>query len=221
MALTKEWTVAAITVADLAGVVYSSGKVFNGLAAGRLDTENFLRSGSLDGITSRSDLALLEDLRDCAQLIIDRGGQRINADFVRAVNATISRSGALHPGQFRTTDQRIGVATRYGLHTPDGITEDVLQQFLDAALQGNDPCEVALELFVVLAKAQPFEDGNKRTALFVANAALIGSGTGKLLTIPVDEQDTFNDLLARAYIFGEHDALKSLLRDQGLTDLGH
>lgn len=46
-------------------------------------------------------------------------------------------------------------------------------------------------------------------------------GAGKLLTIPVDEQDTFNDLLARAYIFGEYDAVKSLLRDQGLTDLDH
>ena len=34
---------ASISIADLAGVVYSSGKAFDGLATGRLDTENFLR----------------------------------------------------------------------------------------------------------------------------------------------------------------------------------
>lgn len=60
---------ATLTVADLSGVVYSSGKVFDGLSTGRLDTENFLRSGSLDGVASRADLALLEDLRDAAEAV--------------------------------------------------------------------------------------------------------------------------------------------------------
>ena len=55
--------VGRLTVTDLAGVVYSSGRVFDGLSTGRLDTENFLRTGSLDGVASRADLALLEDLR--------------------------------------------------------------------------------------------------------------------------------------------------------------
>ncbi|MEB3023354.1 MULTISPECIES: Fic family protein [Mycolicibacter] len=210
-----------MTVSDLAGVVYSSGKVFNGLVTGRRDTEAFLRSGLLDGIASRSDLALLEDLRDCAQFIIDRSWQRIDGDVVCAVNATFGRSAALHPGQLRTLDQQIGVSTRYGPHTPEAMTGAGLQQLIDGAFLGSDPCEVALDLFVDLAKAQPFEDGNKRTALFVANAALIGSGTGMLLTVPVDDQNTFNDLLARAYLFNEHDPVKNLLRYQGFTDSLH
>jgi prophage maintenance system killer protein len=77
---------------------------------------------------------------------------------------------------------------------------------------------------VNLAKAQPFEDGNKRTAVFVANSLLIGSGAGVLLTIPVDDNDPsvarrFNELLARAYIYGEHAEVKALLRSRGLTRL--
>ena len=215
-----------IEVADLAGVVYSSGKVFDGLATGRLDTESFLRSGSLEGVTSRSDLALLEDLRDVAALIIDHGqAQRaIDTGFVCAVNATITRSGALHPGRLRTQDQKIGVRTRYGRHTPDALTETDLRQLIDAALVGGDVREVALDLFVNLAKAQPFEDGNKRTALFVANTVLISAQTGQLLVVPVDEEDpsladTFNNLLARAYIYGESDGVKDLLRSRGFADL--
>ena len=220
----KGYTMAALTVADLAGVVYSCGKVFDGLSTGRLDTESFLRSGSLDGVASRADLALLEDLRDAAQFVIDHAGCTIDSTFVRAVNATITRSGALHPGLLRTQAQAIGVATPYGRHTPDALTEDGLQALLEAPTRSGHVRENALDLFVNLAKAQPFEDGNKRTAVFVANSLLIGSGAGVLLTIPVDDNDpslarTFNDLLARAYIYDERDGVKELLRSRGLTRL--
>lgn len=218
------YTRATLTVADLAGVVYSSGKVFDGLSTGRLATENFLRSGSLDGVASRADLALLEDLRDAAQFVIDHAGRTIDPAFVRAINATITRSGALHPGQLRTQAQAIGVATPYGRHTPNALTETGMQALLDAATRSSDVQENALNLFIDLAKAQPFEDGNKRTAVFAANSLLIGSGAGVLLTIPVDDNDpslarTFNDLLARAYIYGERDSVKALLRGRGLTRL--
>ncbi|MGF7123317.1 Fic family protein [Rhodococcus sp. TAF43] len=210
-----------IIVADLTGVVYTSGKVFDGLAVGRLDTENFLRSGSLAGICSRADLALLEDLRDVAQFVIDHHDQPVDAPYVRAINAQITRSGALHPGQLRTDDQQIGVGTRYGRHMPPALTDDGLQQLIDS-LACDDVIENALDLFVELAKAQPFEDGNKRTALFVANSPLIGHG--QMLVVPVDENDprladTVNDLLARAYINDEHDAAKALMRKHGLTAL--
>lgn len=217
-------TATTLTVTDLAGVVYSSGRVFDGLSTGRLDTENFLRSGSLEGVASRADLALLEDLRDAAQFVIDHAGCSIDAGFVSAVNATLTRSGALHPGQLRTQEQAIGVSTAYGRHTPAALTEDALQTLLDSATRSAQVQENALDLFVELATAQPFEDGNKRTAVFVANSLLIGSGAGILLTIPVNDNDpgvarTFNDLLARAYIYGEHDGVKDLLRSHGLTQM--
>ncbi|MCF8611694.1 Fic family protein [Gordonia sp. HY285] len=221
----REIAVADLTVGDLAGVVYSSGKVFDGLSTGRLDTENFLSDGNLDGVASRADLALLEDLRDAAQFIIDRAPQPVDAAFVKEVNATITRSGALHPGQLRTAAQRIGVATTHGRHEPDALTDDALQSLVASAVAGQDVREDAVNLFVDLAKAQPFEDGNKRTAVFVANALLIGNDADVLLTIPVDENDpsvaaTFNDALARAYVFDEHDGVKSLLRERGLTARG-
>ncbi|MWV60442.1 cell filamentation protein Fic [Rathayibacter sp. VKM Ac-2754] len=213
-----------LTVVDLAGVVYSSGKVFDGLQAGRLDTERFLRSGSLDGITSRSDLALLEDLRDVAQFVIDSTGAAIDAAYVRAVNAAITRSGPLYPGRFRTADQGIGVNTIHGPHEPRPVTQDDMERILRNATCGVDPKENALDLFVELAKAQPFEDGNKRTALFVANGLLLNEGRDVLLTVPVDEKDpsvarNFNDLLARAYIFDDHTPIKDLLRKKGFAPL--
>ncbi|MCK0441120.1 Fic family protein [Gordonia alkaliphila] len=212
-----------ITVADLAGVVYSAGKVFDGLRTGRLDTANFLRSGSTHGINSRADLALLEDLRDAVMEVLGHDGD-IDADFVCAVNSQISRSGPLHPGQLRTADQAIGVQTRYGRHTPTALDQAGLTAIIESALVTGDDVDAALNLFVDIAKAQPFEDGNKRTALLVANRHLIAADTGLLLTIPVDDTnpalaDEFNDLLAQAYLDRNPDAVKELLRDQGLLEI--
>lgn len=210
------------SIADLAGVVYSSGKVFDGLSTGRLDTENFLRSGSLEGIVSRSDLALLQDLRDAAQFVIDHIGDHIDGAFVCGLNATISRSGALHPGRLRTSDQQIGVSTAYGRHEPPALTEAELDNLIERAIAGTDISDAALNLFVDLAKAQPFEDGNKRTAIFAANSLLLGAGAPVLLTVPVDDNDPgvargFNDTLARAYLYDDRQAVKDLLRRRGLT----
>ncbi len=211
-----------LSTVDLAGVVYSSGKVFEGLATGRLDTENFLRSGSTDGVSSRADLSLLEDLRDAAAFIILHTGRVVDAAFVRQINAQLTRSAALHPGQLRNRSQRIGVNTRYGRHTPPALTAEGLQAIIDTATTDPDPAENAMALFVALAKAQPFEDGNKRTALFAANSLLLTANTSTLLVVPVDEHDpgpadAFNELLASAYIHGDHSGVIDLLRTHGIT----
>jgi len=212
-----------IEVADLAGVIYSSGKVFEGLSTGRLDTESFLRSGSTEGVTSRQDLHVLQDLRDVAQLVIDHRGQPIDAAFAKAVNSTITRSGSMYPGRLRRDEQSIGVDTSYGRHEPPAIDDAGLQELFDRSAR-LDPKNRAVHLFVEIAKAQPFWDGNKRTGLFVANAVLLEHDGAELLTIPFDEKDpsvarTFNDRLARAYRFDEIDGVTELLREQGFSPM--
>ena len=93
------------------------------------------------------------------------------------------------PGPLRTQAQSIVVVDALRPPTPDALTEAGLQALFDEATRSGDVPEDVLDLFVDLAKAQPFEDGNKRTAVIVANSLLIGSGAGVLLTIPVDDND--------------------------------
>ncbi|MCQ9386226.1 Fic family protein [Brevibacterium moorei] len=210
----------SLQIADLAAVVYSAGRVFDGLGTGRLDTQNFLRSGDLHGVTSRADLELLRDMRDVSAYVINHTGESLDGQFVKAVNAQLTRSASIFPGQFKRDDQGIGVRTRYGQHLPPAVGDAALEAIVCSAIGQKDVHEMALELFIQLAKAQPFMDGNKRTAIFTANACLIGADDSQLLTIPVDEDDAsvadrFNDLLARAYIFDEDEAVKDLLRARG------
>lgn len=138
--------------------------------------------------------------------------QPVTAELACAINAAMTRSAALHPGQLRRADQSIGVRTTYGGHMPPALTMEKLR-----ALVGEDETEPfepdsmlaqAALLFVRLAKAQPFEDGNKRTAILAANVLL---PEGTVLVVPHDAEasdeieSAFHDLLARAYIYGDDD----------------
>lgn len=211
-----------LNVADLTTVVWSSGRVFDGLSTGRLDTERFLRSGSLTGVTSRSDLALLKDLRDAAQHVIDHQNDVINAHYAREINKTLSRSAALEPGRFRSNDDRIGVETPLGRHEPPALDEEALELIISRALAQNDPQEQALSLFIDIARAQPFMDGNKRTAIFVANSVLIRQTEPLVLVIPTKRElaKQFMDQLADAYINNADSGVKSILRTHGFAPTG-
>jgi len=87
-----------------------------------------------------------------------------------------------------------------------------LQQIIDLSIGGLEPKPAAMNLFVQLAKAQPFSDGNKRTALFAANGHLIKHNVGELLTVPVSDTDSsvaskFNEALARFYVYDDFYAI--------------
>lgn len=205
-----------LQISDLAAVVYSAGKVFDGLSTGRLDTDEFLRTGDTANITSRSDLFLLEDLRDAAKYVVENPVAIVTAKYVMDLNATLSRSGSMWPGVLRKAEHNIGVSTKYGRHEPPALTQPELQQLICSAATVSDPKLAAINLFLQLAKAQPFSDGNKRTALFAANGYLLGHNAQCLLTIPVSDTDssvaaTFNDALARFYLHDEIAPVSALL----------
>ncbi|BAU96188.1 hypothetical protein N24_1926 [Corynebacterium suranareeae] len=216
-----------ITAADLSEVIYTSGRVFDNLRSSRLDTAEFLRTGDTSGINSRADLALLEDLRDAATFIINDPRSVLSAKYLCAINATIIRSGALNPGQLRAEHQNIGVSTVYGRHEPPALTTTSLDRLLSKPYPSSTPLEErAISTFVNIARAQPFEDGNKRTALFAANSMLIAYASDYVLTAPVSDNDptitkNFTDNLARAYIFNDDTPVIADMQQFGLIDREH
>lgn len=84
-------------------------------------------------------------------------------------------------------------------------------------LAASDLAEVVHTCGVVSA-AQPFGDGNKRTAALVANGLLIARDAGALLTFPIGRTDEFHQLLARTYTQNSDVALKHFLRTHDLID---
>ena len=217
-----------LTLIDLCDVIYSAGHVFDDLQCTREDTAEFLKVGSVNAIRHNvighsGDVALLQDLRDVAAFIINQPCAELDAAYLCALNSTITRSGPIHPGRLRSPHQHIGVSTNYGRHEPPALNTRQLDAVCRRrALPGNTVENRAISLFIDLARAQPFEDSNKRTALFAANSMLIASASPYLLIAPVDEKDSsiarsFNDHLAQAYLSGENTPVATDLREHGLV----
>ena len=191
----------------LVDVIFTVGKVFENLRCDYQAAHAFITTGALRGITSRSDLELLRDLSDATEALISfhNSGTPLTPEVIIAINKAMTRWGALHPGQLRREHDIFGVPTRFGDHRPPAADEKTLQTIIDS-VSAFSPADAAANLFVALAKAQLFGDGNKRPALLAANLLVLPQG--QILTVPFREDDPtvsdrFNELLARAYIFGE------------------
>ena len=200
-----------LSTKGLSRLLYQMGRTFDGLSSTRLSTQEFLETGNPRVLGSKSDLALLEDLRDAAQFTLHQDWASVNIDlaFVEAINASMTRTAAIEPGVLRTS-ANVAVATPLGDYVPP-IPEPVrLESIIAQDTVIPDPLRASTRLFADLAKAQPFGDGNKRTALLAANALLLKRGVQGMVGVPTEDPDrsTFNQRLAAWYL---HD-------DPGISD---
>lgn len=207
-------------VAQLLELIFTAGVVFDGLSTSRAATDRYLRNGDTSGVRGRDDLALLQDLEDAASFVLETVDDPLNSDYLKRLNAQLTRSAALNPGSLRTDDQGIGVNTRFGRHDPPAISEGELNSLVVSACAVANDRDAAIALFLDLARAQPFEDGNKRTAIFAANKYLLRTGSDELLTAPYSDENPqmaakFSDLLARFYVFDERDPVQTMLLECG------
>lgn len=193
------------TVKGLARLLYRMGRTFDGLSTSSPATEEFLRTGNPAIIGSKNDLALLTDLNDASRYVIevDYREQSLDLDWFTGINKRMTRTAAIQPGILRE-QRNIIVNTPLGTYTPDIPDPSRLDTIIrDADRQASDqPLQQAAILFASLAKAQPFGDGNKRSALLAANGLLIRHHATMMLTVPVEgaAKTTFNHHLANWYL---------------------
>ncbi|MEE1295965.1 MAG: Fic family protein [Bifidobacterium sp.] len=212
---------------QLTGLLYSMGHTFDNLASTYMATAEFLSTNNPEIIGSRSDLALLQDLRDAASYTLHEPlATPLDVDFVRGINAELSRTAAIEPGKLRES-ANIMVHTASGAYIPPVPDATAMGDVIGAAMEGDDPMRDAARLFAHLAKMQPFGDGNKRTALLAANRLLMLRGVDRAMVVPTEDpaKGTFNTMLGEWYV---HDApavidwLAGYNREiSGVDDLGH
>lgn len=114
------------------------------------------------------------------------------------------------PGHLRNAyyneDDRIAVVVgsnaRQGYFPPEVVTRQDLQDIVDAFNASDKRDCDGWQVFARLSKLQPFQDGNKRTALIAANAAIGALSTQAYLLVPHNDLDRldFTTSLMRYYI---------------------
>lgn len=174
------------SVKGLAALLYRMGRTFDGLNTTRMATEEFLRTGNPGIIGSRNDYALLQDLRDASEYVLDTDYSSAPFDlgWLKGINASMTRTAAMEPGVLRDAENVV-VNTPDGPYVPPVPDEEALRSAMDGAGGGDAaPLDRAARLFARLAKAQPFGDDNKRSAPLAANGLLLRDGSDAMLAVP-------------------------------------
>lgn len=204
---------ASLSTKKLSELLYSMGHTFDNLSSTRLATEEFLRTGNPEVLGSKQDLDLLKDLQDASSFALhyDYATQPFDVSYLSGINAQLKRTAAIEPGTLRTS-ANIGVHTREGFYVPPEPDAAVLNSYFTEALDHTRETDMLLSastLFAQLAKAQPFGDGNKRSALLAANGLLVRTGAARtsdlILSVPTEEPDTdtFNERLSAWYLHND------------------
>ncbi len=209
----------SLSTKQLAGLLYSMGRTFDGLQSTFMATEEFLRTGNPQVVNSKADYNLLLDLRQAADYTLhyDYAREPIDLAYVKSINAQLTRTAAMEPGKLR--DERIPVMVstplgRYKPPVPDSATIASLIKSTVGGATGEDILEDAVRLFAGLAKMQPFGDGNKRTALLAGNGLLIAHGDRHPLTVPTSDKDRtwFNRELAAYHLNSDQTIIHHLAK---------
>ncbi|WP_232348614.1 MULTISPECIES: Fic family protein [Bifidobacterium] len=209
----------SLSTKQLAGLLYSMGRTFDGLQSTFMATEEFLRTGNPQVVNSKADYNLLLDLRQAADYTLhyDYAREPIDLAYVKSINAQLTRTAAMEPGKLRDERTPVMVSTplgRYEPPVPDSATIASLIKSTVGGATGEDILEDAVRLFAGLAKMQPFGDGNKRTALLAGNGLLIAHGDRHPLTVPTSDKDRtwFNRELAAYYLNSNQTIIRHLAK---------
>jgi prophage maintenance system killer protein len=193
-------------VKKLAGLLYDMGTVFDDFKGTRMSTEEFLRTGNTDVLSTVQNRDLMLDLKECSRIALEYDYDHLPFDhtLLQAINSGITRTASLWPGKIRD-NENIGVNTIYGEQyippIPDVDAVDNIMKECDS--EANDNISMSASIcFAMLAKMQPFWDGNKRTALLAANGLLLKHGIdNEYFTVPSGSKSVeFNEKLSDYYL---------------------
>lgn len=149
----------------------------------------------IDGfsVANRSieDLTIILNLKRAWQFLFDSINNEINLNLIQDFNKLIGRDLVYKSGFLRTADVKIG-GTNYKPKLP---IEYEVKGSIKTILQNNNKKDVALDLMLFLMRSQLFFDGNKRTAMLIANKILIENGLGILAVAQKNMNDFFTKLI--------------------------
>lgn len=177
----------------------------------------------LEGITvgghklSDQDL-VLRQAKSWKKLIhlVERNQFEVNKDTACLLHGIVARDEALEWGTFRTGQVSID-GTDW---TPPKAEELDVEwvRTLEAFQKEKDVHVAAISLFLDMARAQFFWDGDKRTARLMMNGVLLAHGY-EAISVPAKRRLEFNQAMVRFYDSGQKDEMLSFMLSCAALDL--
>lgn len=195
--------------ANVKSIIYDQA-VLEGCATTFPDTENILENGKVNNV-SAIDVQKILNLKHAWEFILDKDVIQSETNYyvaqyiARIINEGFFQDG----GRIRGVPVRIG-GTTYAPPLP--VEHDVRDMVTAIVNADMELIDTAIELALFVMKSQIFNDGNKRTAIILANHFLIAHGAG-LLVVPENVVPQFKKLLVAYYEDRDTKAIKTFLKE--------
>lgn len=152
------------------------------------------------------------------QYLIDNINQPVDWQTLCDYNILIGQGLESNPGKARTGQVSISGTT----YIPPAYTvlDDVFTQF-ELVRQELDPVKATCRLFAVTCRQQWFDNGNKRTAIMIANHWLIQHGVGVFTLPPERMGGEFQDWLLDYYETAQLNSFSRWLQYHAIGDMKH
>lgn len=134
------------------------------------------------------------------------------------INLLISNDEALYSGKFRNGTVGIAGTSKYSSPNFNEL-DKIFDSELSVILDGFNPIEQAIRLFLWGSLNQFYWDGNKRTSRIIANGILINSGVG-VFNIKANDILEFNTLMIEFYDTKIADNIVKFLSEKTIITIG-
>ena len=196
--------------ANMKSIIYDQA-ILEGVSTTFPDTELIIENGKVNNMSS-SDVLKIINLKHAWEFILDKNVILCPTSYyISQYVAKIINEGFYYDGgQIRQVPVRIG-GTSYIPRIP---SEGDVKSDIDNIIQSDiDVIDKAIMIALYIMKKQIFIDGNKRTAIILANHYLISQGKG-LLVVPYNKVDKFKELLIKYYEDDKIDIIRDFMKQE-------
>lgn len=193
--------------ANMKQLIYDQA-ILEGIATTFPDTERILENAKISNV-SASDVQKILNLKHAWEFILDKDVIQSPTNYYLSQHiAKLVNQGFFIDGcRIRTFPVTIG-GTSY---IPKVPYEHEVKESIDNIISSNtDDVDTAINLILYIMRSQVFNDGNKRTAIILANHYLISQGKG-LIIIPDNLVEEFRKLLVNYYEGNDMNLIKEFL----------
>ena len=150
------------------------------------------------------DIIKINNLKRAWQFMLDTLDRSTDFDYLCRLNMIIGSEGSIYgAGKIRAYDVKIS-GTNW--QPPLPFEYDIRNEMADI-LKIKSETERAITLMLWCMRRQIFIDGNKRTAMMIANKEMIVNGCG-IISIPNEKIKTFYELLIKFYETNKMEEIK-------------
>lgn len=180
---------------NLTSMIYDQS-IVEGIATTYTDTEELIENGKIHDM-NQTAVIKITNIKRAWDFILNEYilTLTISFDLISNVNKLIETNFYYDAGVIRSTPIKIS-GTKWIPNIPN--KENVIDDINNIINVKKAHIDIAIDLLLYICRSQIFKDGNKRTALIIANHYLISHGKG-LLMIDAADSKKYKELLVEYY----------------------